>query len=34
MARNNTVLSQLLKLIPRHKIERLSNQHDGKRRVD
>lgn len=34
MAHNNTVLSQLLKLIPRHEIERLSNQHDGKRRSD
>ncbi len=34
MAHNNTVLSQLLKLIPRHEMERLSNQHDGKRRSD
>ncbi len=34
MAHCNTVLSQLLKLIPRHEIERLANQHDGKRRSD
>ena len=34
MSHNNTVLSQLLKLIPRHEIERLSNHHDGKRRSD
>ena len=34
MAHNNTVLSQLLKLLPRHKFERLANEHDGKRRSD
>ena len=34
MSHNNTVLSQLLKLIPRHEIERLTNRHDGKRRSD
>jgi len=34
MAHCNTVLSQLLKLIPRHEIERLANQVDGKRRSD
>jgi len=34
MSHNNTVLSQLLKLIPRHEIECLSNCHDGKRRSD
>jgi putative transposase len=34
MAYSNTVLSQLLKLVPRHEIERLANQHDAKRRSD
>ena len=34
MAHSNTVLSQLLKLIPRHEIERLANTCDGKRRSD
>ena len=34
MAYSNTVLSQLLKLVPRHEIERLAIQHDGKRRSD
>ena len=34
MSHNNTVLSQLLKLIPRHEMERLSNHYDGKRRSD
>lgn len=34
MAHCNTVLSQLLKLVPRHEIERLANQVDGKRRSD
>ena len=34
MAHNNTVLSQLLKLIPRHEFETLANKHDGHRRSD
>ena len=34
MVYSNAVLSQLLKLVPRHEIERLANQHDGKRRSD
>ena len=34
MAYNNSVLSQLLKLLPRHEFERLANCHDGKRRSD
>lgn len=34
MAHSNTVLSQLLKLMPRHEIERLANTCDGKRRSD
>jgi len=34
MSHNNTVLAQLLKLVPRHDIERLSHHHDGKRRSD
>lgn len=34
MAYSNTVLSQLLKLVPRHEIERLASKHDGKRRSD
>ncbi len=34
MAFNNTVLSQLLKMLPRHEFERLANTHDGKRRSD
>ncbi len=34
MAYNNSVLSQLLKLLPRHEFERLANRHDGKRRSD
>lgn len=33
MSHHNTILSQMLKLIPRHEFERLSQQHDGKRRV-
>jgi len=32
MVHHNTVLSQLLKLLPRHKFDALSKQHDGKRR--
>jgi putative transposase len=34
MAHHNTVLSQLLKQLPRHEFEKLANQHDGKRRSD
>ncbi len=34
MAYNNSVLSQLLKLLPRHEFERLANHYDGKRRSD
>lgn len=34
MAHHNTVLSQLLKLLPRHKFDALSKAHDGKRRSD
>ncbi len=34
MAFNNTVLSQLLKMLPRHEFEKLANAHDGKRRSD
>ena len=34
MAFNNTVLSQLLKMLPRHEFETLANTHDGKRRSD
>jgi putative transposase len=34
MAHHNTVLSQLLKLLPRHKFDSLSKQLDGKRRTD
>jgi len=34
MAYNNSVLSQLLKLLPRHEFERLANRYDGKRRSD
>ena len=34
MVYSNAVLSQLLKLVLRHEIERLANQHDGKRRSD
>ncbi len=33
MSHHNTILSQLLKLIPRHEFEHLSLQHDGKRRI-
>jgi len=32
MAHHNTVLSQLLKLLPRHKFDTLSKTHDGNRR--
>ena len=34
MAHHNTVFSQLLKLLPRHKFDALSKQHDCKRRSD
>lgn len=34
MAYNNTVLSQILKMLPRHEFERLANAHEGKRRSD
>ncbi len=33
MSHHNTILSQMLKLIPRHEFEYLSVQHDGKRRM-
>lgn len=33
MSHHNTILSQMLKLIPRHEFEHLSLQHDGKRRL-
>ena len=33
MAHHNTILSQMLKLIPGHAFENLSQQHDGKRRT-
>ena len=34
MAHHNTVLSQLLQLVPRHEFDSLSKAHDGKRRRD
>ena len=34
MVYNNSVLSQLLKLIPRHEFEKQANRYDGKRRSD
>ena len=34
MAHHNTVLSQLLQLVPRHEFDLLSKVHDGKRRKD
>jgi len=34
MAHHNTVLSQLLQLVPRHEFDALSKVHDGKRRKD
>ena len=34
MAYHNTVLSQLLKMLPRHDFELLANTHDGRRRSD
>lgn len=33
MAHQNTILSQMLKLVPRHEFDRLSEQYDGKRRA-
>ncbi|MFM2407860.1 MAG: hypothetical protein RL358_602 [Pseudomonadota bacterium] len=33
MSHHSTVLSQLLKLIPRHEFQALSEQHDTKRRI-
>ena len=33
MAHHNTILSQMLKLIPGHAFENLSQRHDGKRRT-
>ena len=34
MAYNSSVLSQLLKLLPRHEFEKQANRYDGKRRSD
>ena len=34
MGFNSTVVSQILKLVPRHEFERLANGHDGARRSD
>ncbi len=34
MAYNSSVLSQLLKMLPRHEFEKQANQCDGKRRSD
>ncbi len=34
MAHHNTVLSQLLQLVPRHEFDALAKRHDGKRRSD
>ena len=34
MAYNNSVLSQLLKMLPRHEFEKQANAYDGKRRSD
>ena len=33
MSHHNTILSQMLKLIPRHEFDSVSQQHDGKRRM-
>lgn len=33
MSHHNTILSQMLKLIPRHEFDSLGQQHDNKRRV-
>jgi len=34
MSHHNTVLSQLLRLVPRHEFDTLGRQYDGKRRSD
>ena len=34
MAHSNTILSQVLKLIPRHEFGKLAEEHDGRRRSD
>ncbi len=34
MSHNCTVLSQILKLLPRHEFEKLANRYDGRRRSD
>ena len=34
MSHHNTILSQILRLVPRHEFKQLSIQHDGKRRSD
>lgn len=34
MAHHNTILSQILRLVPRHDFKRLEIEHDGKRRSD
>ncbi len=34
MAHNNTILSQILRLVPRHEFKTLTIKHDGKRRSD
>ena len=34
MSHHNTILTQLLKIVPRHEFEQLSKQHDGHRRSD
>lgn len=34
MAHHNTILSQILRLVPRHEFKRLAIEHDGKRRSD
>ncbi len=34
MAHHNTILFQILRLVPRHEFKRLTKEHDGKRRGD
>lgn len=34
MAHHSTILSQILRLVPRHDFKRLESEHDGKRRSD
>lgn len=34
MSHHCIVLSQILKLLPRHEFEKLANRYDGKRRSD